>query len=125
MESGATSPAGAETSVSRSSFYAAMRVLPAEQRRAMFAIYAFCRAVDDVADGRDDRQARLADLARWRMDVEALFREVWHTITEVLGMLLELRLPSGVYLEWQGWNDPGPRWPKRFRWQLGTPPANT
>jgi len=49
-------------------------VLPAEQRRAMFAIYAFCRAVDDVADGRDDRQARLADLARWRMDVEALFR---------------------------------------------------
>ena len=75
MESGATSPTGAETSVSRSSFYTAMRVLPAEQRRAMFAIYAFCRAVDDVADGRDDRQARLADLARWRMDVEALFRE--------------------------------------------------
>lgn len=74
MGSGATSPAGAETSVSRSSFYAAMRVLPAEQRRAMFAIYAFCRAVDDVADGRGDRQARLADLARWRMDIEALFR---------------------------------------------------
>jgi hypothetical protein len=57
--------------------------------------------------------------------VEALFREVWHTIVEILGMLLELRLPSGVYLEWQGWNDPGPRWPKRFRWQLGTLPANT
>jgi hypothetical protein len=56
---------------------------------------------------------------------EALFREVWHTIVEILGMLLELRLPAGVYLEWQGWNDPGPRWQKRFRWQLGTPPANT
>ena len=56
---------------------------------------------------------------------EALFREVWHTIVEILGMLLELRLPAGVYLEWQGWNDPGPRWKKRFRWQLGTPPANT
>ena len=56
---------------------------------------------------------------------EALFREVWHTIVEILGMLLELRLPAGVYLEWQGWNDPGPRWSKRFRWQLGTPPANT
>lgn len=28
--------------------------------------------------------------------VEALFREVWHTIVEILGMLLELRLPSGV-----------------------------
>jgi len=55
---------------------------------------------------------------------QALFREVWHTIVEIRGMLLELRLPSGVYLEWKGWNDPGPRWPKRFRWQLGTPPAN-
>lgn len=56
---------------------------------------------------------------------QALFREVWHTIVEILAMLLELRLPAGVYLEWQGWNDPGPRWPKRFRWQLGTPPGNT
>jgi hypothetical protein len=56
---------------------------------------------------------------------EALFREVWRTIVEILGMLLELRLPAGVYLEWQGWNDLGPRWQKRFRWQLGTPPANT
>jgi squalene synthase HpnD len=73
MGSGATLPAGTETSVSHSSFYAAMRVLPAEQRRAMFAIYAFCRAVDDIADGRGDRQARLAELARWRMDIDALF----------------------------------------------------
>jgi len=56
---------------------------------------------------------------------EALFTEVWHTIVEILGMLLELRLPAGVYLEWQGWNDPGPRWPKRFRWQLGIPQADS
>lgn len=51
---------------------------------------------------------------------EELFREVWHTIVDILGMLLEFRLHPGVYLEWQSWNDPGPRWPKRFRWQLGT-----
>ena len=56
---------------------------------------------------------------------QALFREVSRTIVEILGMLLELRLPAGVYLEWQGWDDPGPRWPQRFRWQLGTPTANT
>ncbi len=56
---------------------------------------------------------------------EALFKEVWHTIVEILGALLELRLPPGMYLEWQAWNDPGPRWPKRFRWQVGMPPANT
>jgi hypothetical protein len=56
---------------------------------------------------------------------EALFREVWHAIVEILGMLLELRLPAGVYLEWQPWDDPGPRWPRRFRWQVGTPPVKT
>ena len=38
------------TAQSRSSFYLAMRVLPKDQREAMFSIYRFCRAVDDVAD---------------------------------------------------------------------------
>ena len=33
-----------------SSFYAGMRILPKPQREAMYAVYAFCRAVDDVAD---------------------------------------------------------------------------
>ena len=63
----------ARQSVSGSSFYAAMRMLPNAQRRAMFDIYAFCRAVDDVADGCGDRQARLAELAQWRADIDALF----------------------------------------------------
>jgi squalene synthase HpnD len=62
-----------EPSVSGSSFYAALRILPREQRRAMFEIYGFCRAVDDIADGRGDRQARLAELTRWRRDIDALF----------------------------------------------------
>jgi phytoene synthase len=39
----------------------------------MFAIYRFCRAVDDIADGRGDRCARLVELDGWRADVEALF----------------------------------------------------
>jgi phytoene synthase len=73
MEISAASSANTEHSVSGSSFYVAMRLLPSEQRHAMFAIYDFCRAVDDVADGRGDRQARLTELARWRMDVDALF----------------------------------------------------
>ena len=63
----------AQQSVSGSSFYAAMRVLPLAQRRAMFEIYGFCRAVDDVADGRGDRQMRLAELERWRADIDSLF----------------------------------------------------
>ena len=63
----------ARESVSGSSFYAAMRVLPPAQRRAMFEIYGFCRAVDDVADGRGNRQMRLAELEQWRADIDALF----------------------------------------------------
>jgi len=73
MEVGVTPSTDMEPTVSGSSFYAAMRVLPPEQRHAMFEIYGFCRAVDDVADGGGDRQARLAELARWRMDIDSLF----------------------------------------------------
>ena len=58
---------------SGSSFYAAMRVLPREQRQAMFAIYGFCRAVDDIADGDLVRPARMEELARWRSEIDALF----------------------------------------------------
>ncbi len=57
-----------------SSFYVAMRILPAAQREAMFAIYAFCRDVDDVADEPGPRDERLAELANWRNDIAALYR---------------------------------------------------
>ena len=59
---------------SRSSFYAGMRVLPKHEREAMYAIYAFCRAVDDIADNqRGDRAARAAQLDRWRADLAQLY----------------------------------------------------
>jgi squalene synthase HpnD len=56
-----------------SSFYLAMRILPRGQREAMYAIYAFCRAVDDVADHEGPRDQRLAALERWRNDIEGLY----------------------------------------------------
>jgi phytoene synthase len=58
-----------------SSFYSAMRVLPERRREAMFALYDFCRAVDDIADERGPATAaeRLAQLERWRADVGAMF----------------------------------------------------
>lgn len=56
-----------------STFYAAMRILPRAQRDGMFEIYAFCRQVDDIADGEDSSASRLAGLARWRDDIEALY----------------------------------------------------
>ena len=59
-ESAASAPqASTEQQASGSSFYAAMRLLPPAERAAMFAIYAFCRAVDDIADDLGgDRAAR-------------------------------------------------------------------
>src|ERR1700726_3251152 len=62
------------TSASGSSFYAAMRILPHEQREAMFQIYSFCRQVDDIADSDGPRPERLAALQQWREDIDALYQ---------------------------------------------------
>lgn len=56
-----------------SSFHAAMRILPRASREAMFEIYSFCRAVDDIADEAGPREARRQALARWRCDIDALY----------------------------------------------------
>jgi phytoene synthase len=58
---------------SGSSFYLAMRILPPAQRQAMFEIYSFCRAVDDIADDPGERDRRLAELQQWRNDIDALY----------------------------------------------------
>jgi presqualene diphosphate synthase len=62
------------TTASGSSFYAAMRILPREQREAMFQIYSFCRQVDDIADSEGPRPQRLQALQQWRDDIDALYR---------------------------------------------------
>jgi phytoene synthase len=62
------------TTASGSSFYAAMRILPADQREAMFQIYSFCRKVDDIADSDGPRPERLAALQEWRDDIDALYQ---------------------------------------------------
>ncbi len=56
----------------KSSFYAAMRMLPRQRREAMYEIYSFCRAVDDIADDGGPREPRLAALDAWRVDIAAL-----------------------------------------------------
>jgi presqualene diphosphate synthase len=58
---------------SGSSFYTAMRILPRERREAIFEIYSFCRAVDDIADDGGPREERLRQLAEWRADIDALY----------------------------------------------------
>ena len=68
-----------------SSFYLAMRILPPEQRQAMYEIYAFCRAVDDIADDGGPRASRIVMLDRWRADLARLYAgEGTTTLTEGL-----------------------------------------
>ncbi len=78
MTAAPATAAGAETSpakiVSRSSFYTALRILPRAQRNAMYEIYAFCRAVDDIADEGGSTDDRLAGLRRWREELNELYR---------------------------------------------------
>jgi phytoene synthase len=90
-------PAGA---VARgSSFFAGMRILPAEQRAAMYAIYAFCRIVDDIADGADPRPEKHARLAEWRGAIEALYAGAPDAKTAALvGPIREFGLEKADFL---------------------------
>ena len=67
-------PAELSAKLAGSSFYAGMRILPRAEREAMFAVYAFCRIVDDIADDQTaPRPERARALARWRADIGALY----------------------------------------------------
>ena len=59
----------------RSSFTWGMRSLAQERREAIFAVYAFCRVVDDIADSEHlAREERLLLLAEWEGEVDAAYR---------------------------------------------------
>jgi phytoene synthase len=62
-----------KAAASGSSFYYAFLFLPPERRRAITALYAFCREVDDVVDECTDTQVAHAKLAWWRLEVGKLF----------------------------------------------------
>lgn len=53
-----------------------MRILPRPRREAMFEIYAFCRAVDDIADADGPRPARCQALAEWRCAIDSLYQGI-------------------------------------------------
>jgi len=105
---------------SGSSFYYAFLFLPAERRRAITALYAFCREVDDVVDEGMDPQVAAAKLGWWRAEVGNLFEgKARHPVTRALephlaafgitaerlneiidGMEMDLRQTR--YLDWKG-----------------------
>lgn len=55
------------------SFHRGMKVLAADRRAAMYAIYAFCRIVDDVADEPGPLGEKIAGLAAWRGRITGLY----------------------------------------------------
>jgi squalene synthase HpnD len=59
---------------SGTSFYYGMKVLPAPRRDAMYALYAFCRVVDDIADEPAPLAQKTAELNDWRGRVADLYR---------------------------------------------------
>jgi 15-cis-phytoene synthase len=78
------------TRKSRSNFYYSFLFLSKEKRQAIYAVYAFCRSVDDVADGNasdHDKQMLLDD---WRRELERCYKgEAQHPITVKLAQSLQ------------------------------------
>ncbi len=63
-----------KTVQSGSSFYYSFLFLPPERRRAITALYAFCREVDDTVDECTDESIARIKLAWWRTEVAAMFK---------------------------------------------------
>ncbi len=55
-----------------SSFSLGMKALPEGRRGYLFAIYAYCRVLDDIADEEDSQENKLKNLQMWRGKVDAL-----------------------------------------------------
>lgn len=69
------------------SFFWAMRRLEPARRQAVFAVYAFCRDVDDIADGVLPLDQKKALLDAWRAEIELLYggaatHPITHALTE-------------------------------------------
>ena len=58
---------------SGTSFLSAMKMLPPARRDAMFAIYAFCREIDDIADEPAPTHDKMARLKAWREEIGRLY----------------------------------------------------
>ena len=105
---------------SGSSFYYSFLFLPPERRRAITALYAFCREVDDAVDEASDAQRAAVKLAWWRAELANLgagrpqhpvtkallpFMETFSISTDRLGEIIdgmEMDLTQTRYLDWAG-----------------------
>lgn len=84
---------------SGSSFYYSFLFLPPERRRAIMALYAFCREVDDVVDETSDPQVARTLLDWWRKEVaQMLAGSPSHPVTQALMPHLATYGLSGEHL---------------------------
>jgi phytoene synthase len=85
-----------KAAASGSSFYNSFRFLPAERRRAIIALYAFCREVDDVVDETTDAAVARIKLEWWRSQVAAIFDGVpQHPVAQALKPVVQaFQLPQ-------------------------------
>ena len=85
---------------SGTSFYWAMRLLPPARRDAMFAIYAFCREVDDIADEAAEIAEKKRAIAAWREEIDRLYEgtPIQPTSRALLGPMREYGLPKAEFL---------------------------
>jgi 15-cis-phytoene synthase len=86
---------------SGSSFYYSFLFLPTEQRRAILALYAFCREVDDVVDDCQDPGVARLKLQWWREEIGRAFQgSPQHPVTRALQPQLErYNLPEEYFRE--------------------------
>lgn len=89
------------TAASGSSFYYGFLCLPAARRRAIMALYAFCREVDDVVDESLDADTARTQLDEWRAEIARVYagtpqHPVGRALADVVG---EFRLPQEQLLE--------------------------
>ena len=90
-----------KAAASGSSFYYSFLFLPANRRRAITALYAFCREVDDIVDECTDPQIAATKLAWWRLELDRLYSgQPQHPISLALQpVLAEFNLPQEQLLE--------------------------
>jgi len=85
---------------SGSSFRLGMRILPPDRRDAMYAIYAFCREVDDIADDTGDAAGKLARLSDWKREIDNLYagRPSYPTARALAAPVRDFDLPKAEFL---------------------------
>ncbi|MGC2457455.1 MAG: presqualene diphosphate synthase HpnD [Gallionellaceae bacterium] len=90
-----------KAAASGSSFYYSFMFLPPDKRRAITALYAFCREVDDVVDECSDENVARTTLAWWRGQVAAIYHGMpQHPVCQALApMVKQFNLPQEHLLE--------------------------